>query len=78
MEDAINYADEAIGPNSTIVNRGGKEFHVSADGKRTWRMDVHTTGNQKYQRPHINLEEWQNPFAKGVRNNRLVDIHLLW
>ena len=78
MEDAINYADEAIGPNSTIVNRGGKEFHVSADGKRTWRMDVHTTGNQKYQRPHINLERRQNSFFNSGRNKILENIHLLW
>jgi len=78
MDDAIKYADDALGPNSTIVKKGNVEFRVSADRKRTWRFDQHVKGNPKYQKLHINLERWKNPFSEGVRNKRLEDIHLLW
>ncbi|WP_400251519.1 hypothetical protein [Methanobrevibacter smithii] len=67
-----------MGPNSTIVNKNGVEFYVSADGKWTWRFDQHTNGKLKYQKPHINLERWKNSFFDGGRNKILENIHLLW
>lgn len=78
VDEAIKHADDTLGPNSTIVNKNGVEFHVSADGKWTWRFDQHTNGKLKYQKPHINLERWKNSFLDGGRNKILENIHLLW
>ncbi len=76
MDDAIKYADDVISPNSTVINKNGVDFHVSADGKWTWRFDQgHGVG--KYSGPHINLERWKNPFGPGG-NKILENIHLLW
>ena len=74
MDDAIKYADDALGPNSTIVNKQGKDFHTSADGNWTWRKDYHGTTKRSPQ-DHINLEKWKFPF--GTKNNKkLANIHL--
>ena len=74
MDDAIKYADDALGPNSTIVNKNGVEFHVSSDGRWTWRKDYHGTTKRTPQN-HINLEKRNFPF-ETKKNKSVINIHL--
>ena len=70
----IKYVDDALGPNSTIVNKNGVEFHVSSDGRWTWRKDYHGTTKRTPQN-HINLEKRNFPF-ETKKNKSVINIHL--
>ena len=74
-EDAVDYANNVLGPNSTIIDKNGVTFNVSSDGHWTWRLDYHGTLSRMPQ-AHINLERWKLPF--GTKGNTLLENRHLW
>ena len=54
MDDAVNYANNVVGPNQTVINKNGVVFYVFSNSNWTWRLEHHITTTRLPQ-THINL-----------------------
>ncbi|MCM1514739.1 MAG: hypothetical protein NC090_07100 [Anaeroplasma bactoclasticum] len=78
-QQAIDYANNLVGPNSKIEKRKGIEFHISEDGLVTWRKDFHGIRGSRSPQTHINVEYHKYSFgSRGLKGKNPIvkDIHI--